>query len=69
MSQEEVRLLKLLFFGSGGEFLSIVDGAFRKSAVKTQLLSGSLDKSSNVQEWKVTIDWQLLNKYLKKEDS
>lgn len=71
MSNDEVRLLKMLFYDKGGDFYEVIDGGLRKPAIRTWLADvkeSSKEYSPDREVWCVSINWRLLGKWLGGED-
>lgn len=70
MAKEEMQLLRMLFYRRGGRYFEVIDNdGIRKPAITTCLIGGSLkDDKSYKEDWKVEIDWQLLDKWMDKNN-
>lgn len=67
MKPEEKRLLKMLFYDTGGRFFEVVDkDGLRKPAIETQLadaLPPTEEHGFDEEIWNVKINWRLLDKW------
>ena len=67
MSNDEIRLLKMLFYDTGGRFYEVIDkDGIRKPAITTYLSDVKIeDGGFNEEIWTVTVNWRLLDKWIK----
>lgn len=70
MSRDEEKLLKMLFYDTGGRFYEVIDkDGIRKPAITTYLSDVHIeDGGFNEEIWTVQINWRLLAKWLGGEE-
>lgn len=66
MNTDEKKLLKMLFYDTGGEFFEVIDkDGIRKPAITTFLSDAQVENGGfNEEIWTVKINWRLLARWL-----
>ena len=71
MNKDEEKLLRMLFYGSGGSYFEVIDeDGIRKPVIRTKLVDverPTKEHGFDREMWEIDISWRLLSKCCRKD--